>query len=152
MEKIQAHDKALGEYFINELQKIKGIRIYGPKEFKNRTSVVMFNIGAFTRLNYSRVAKNLDRKGISVSDGCFCAHIYAAKLIGLPRVVLELRTGLMKLGVNEKILKPFGADRVSFAFYNTLEDAYDTIVAIRELSKIKIIRKKQSVAKLKAKV
>jgi cysteine desulfurase/selenocysteine lyase len=152
MENIEAHDKVLGEYFINELQKIKGIRIYGPKEFSNRTSVVMFNIGAFTRLNYDRVAKKLDKKGISVSDGCFCAHIYAAKLIGLPRVVLEIRTGLMKLGVNEKMLKPFGAVRASFAFYNTLEDAYETIAALRELSKIKISRKKQSLAKLEAKV
>ena len=151
MKKIEAHDKVLGEYFINELQKIKGIRIYGPKEFKNRTSVVMFNIGAFTRLNYTRVAKKLDKKGISVSDGCFCAHIYAAKLIGLPRVVLEIRTGLMKLGVNEKMLKPFGAVRASFAFYNTLEDAYDTINAIRELSKIKISRKEQSTAQIKTK-
>jgi cysteine desulfurase/selenocysteine lyase len=151
MKNIEAHDKILGEYFIHELQKIKGIRIYGSTLCTNRTSVVMFNIGAFTRLNYDRVAKKLNRKGISVSDGCFCAHIYAAKLIGLPEVILEIRTGLMKLGVNEKMLKPFGAVRASFAFYNTLEDAYNTIAAIREISTIKIRRKKQSAAQIKPK-
>jgi selenocysteine lyase/cysteine desulfurase len=48
----------------------------------------------------------------------------------------------MKLGVNEKMLKPFGAVRASFAFYNTLEDAYHTVAVIQELSKIKISRKK----------
>jgi len=134
MDRIETHDRELGNYFLKELLKIKGIRVYGPNEFRDRTAVVTFNIGPFTRKNYDEIAQELDKKDISVRDGCFCAHIYAAKLLGLPKIVHEARTGLMKLGVSGEMLKLPGAVRVSFAFYNNLEDAHRAVVAIRELS------------------
>lgn len=135
MDKIADHDKELGKYFVGELQKINKVRIYGPTEFKDRISVVAFNVDSFRKKNYDEVAKRLDQKGISIRDGCFCAHIYTAKVLGLPSFIHEGRTALMKVGISEDLIKLPGAVRASFAFYNNLEDAYKTVNAIRDISK-----------------
>ncbi len=135
MDKIEAHDREIMSYFIKELKKVKGVRIYGPMNNNDRTAVVAFNVGTFAKKNYDKVAKELDKRGISTRDGCFCAHIYTAKLLGLPNFVPETRAGLMKLGVSNGVLKTYGAVRVSFAFYNTMEDAYKAVMAIKEISK-----------------
>jgi cysteine desulfurase / selenocysteine lyase len=134
MQKIENHDKELGKYFIGELSKIKGVRIYGPKNFKDRTATVTFNLGCFIRKNYDDVASELDKRGISVRDGCFCAHIYTSQLIGIPRWMQDGRTLAMNLGLSDNLLKLPGAVRASFAFYNNLTDAYTSVEAIKELS------------------
>jgi len=134
MERIEKHDKELGKYFAGELEKIDDVKIYGPRKFEDRTAVVTINIGSYLRRNYDSIARMLDDQGISVRDGCFCAHIYVAGLFGIPTIAYEARTALMKIGVSEKILKLPGAVRFSFAFYNTLEDAYKAVVAIRGMS------------------
>jgi len=133
MERIRKHDKELGKYFVGELDKIDNVEIYGPKEFDNRTPVVSFNIGRVLKKRYDKVARELDKRKISVRDGCFCCHIYTAKQIGLG-YVHEARAGLMKLGISDEMMKLPGAVRASFAFYNTIEDAYKAVEAIRDLS------------------
>lgn len=136
MDKIEKHDRELGEYFVGELQKIRGIRIYGPWEFENRTAVVAFNNAAMGR-NHEKFAQQLDRHGISVRDGCFCAHIYTSQLLGAPGLVHEIRTGLLDVGFPKGPLMIPGAVRASFAFYNTVEDVYKAVVAIREITENK---------------
>ena len=135
IDNIEAHDRELTKYFIGELEKIDGVRVYGPKSLEDRTAVVSFNIGSFTKKNYDLVARELDSRGISVRDGCFCTHILTAKIVGLPRWVHEVRTGMMKLGLSADMLKLPGAVRASFSFYNNLEDAHKAVSAIREISK-----------------
>jgi cysteine desulfurase/selenocysteine lyase len=135
MDRIEKHDKELGKYFVGELEKIKGIRIYGPKDFKDRTAVVTFNNTHMGR-NHEEFAQRLDRYGISVRDGCFCAHMYTSQLLGAPRILQEFRTLAMKGGVIPKgLLMIPGAVRASFAFYNTLEDAYKAVIAINAISR-----------------
>jgi selenocysteine lyase/cysteine desulfurase len=65
--------------------------------------------------------------------------------MGLPKIITDLRAGILKGGVSEEIIKFFGAVRISFAFYNTIEDAYKAVVAIKDLSNLKKPRKKQSI-------
>ena len=101
---------------------------------KNRTAVVTFNIGQFLKKKYDEVALELDNRGISVRDGCFCAHIYTSKILGLPKAVNEGRAFLMKAGASENMIKLPGAVRASFAFYNNLEDAYKAVCAIRDIA------------------
>lgn len=129
---LERHDRELAKYFSSELSKINSIRQYGPSDFSCRTGIVSFNIGNFLRKNYDTVARYLDDKGISVRDGCFCTHIYTAKMIGLPRIIHEGRTLLLNMGISDEMLKLPGTVRVSFAFYNTIEEAHQTINAIRE--------------------
>ncbi|MFA6088849.1 MAG: aminotransferase class V-fold PLP-dependent enzyme [Candidatus Woesearchaeota archaeon] len=135
MQKIELHDRELAKYFSGELSKIKSIRQYGPSDFNMRTGILPFNIGCFIRKNYDDVANYLDTKGISVRDGCFCTHIYTAKMIGLPRIVHEGRTLLLNAGISDKLLKLPGTVRASFAFYNTIEEAHKVVNAIREYAK-----------------
>jgi len=132
-DKIEKHDRELGEYFVGELRKIKGLKIYGPREFENRIAVVTFNNAAMGR-NHEDLAQQLDRHGISVRDGCFCAHIYTSQLLGAPRLVHEIRTGLLNVGFPKGPLMIPGAVRASFAFYNTMEEAYKAVVAIRAIT------------------
>ena len=104
-------------------------------ESARATAVVSFNISHFLKKNYDDVARELDSHGISVRDGCFCAHIYASQMLGLPRAVNEGRTVLMKAGASKNVVKLPGAVRASFAFYNNIKDAYKTICTIREVAK-----------------
>jgi cysteine desulfurase/selenocysteine lyase len=138
MDRVEAHDKELGKYLLGELRKIEGVRVYGPTEFKDRASVVTFNVGPLMRKSYDRVAQELDKRGVSVRDGCFCAHIYLARLFGVPKFAHEARTGLVKLGVSKEVFKVPGAVRASFAFYNNLSDAHRAVVAVREVADVLI--------------
>ena len=131
--RIEKHDNELRKYFIGELNKINGVEILGPRDCHNRTAVVTFNIAPLGR-NHEEVARKLDARGISVRDGCFCAHIYTSQLLDAPGFVHEFRTLAMKGRlVPENILMIPGAIRASFAFYNTLGDAYKAIIAICEI-------------------
>ncbi|MBT4651664.1 aminotransferase class V-fold PLP-dependent enzyme [Candidatus Woesearchaeota archaeon] len=134
MDKIAAHDEELGKYFVEELEKIKDIRIYGPKDFENRTAVVTFNLGHVLKKSYDHVAQELDRKGISVRDGCFCSHILGGKLVGYS-LGHEARALAMNLGFSKGMMKLPGAVRASFSFYNNLMDAYKTVEEIREIAR-----------------
>ena len=141
MKNIKEHDRALGEYFIGELLKIDGVEVYGTTElpFKDRIAVVTFNIGPFMDRNYDEIARELDKRDISVRDGCFCANIYVRKLLGSVIEVpesneKEAALGSIKNDLSKGTLKPVGAVRASFAFYNTLEDAQKAVVAIKEIA------------------
>jgi len=132
IEKIAAHDSALGKYFFNELKTIPKINILGPTDVKHRNAIVTFT-GAALGVDHEHMACELDRRGISVRDGCFCAHIYVSRQLGAPDIMHEIRTGMMKLGLFKDLLMLPGAVRTSFAFYNTIDEAYKTAQAIREI-------------------
>ncbi len=134
MENIEKHDRTLGEYFIGELDKIKGVNVYGPKDFNQRVPVISFNIGHWLKKSYDNVARELDSRGISVRDGCFCAHTYTTQIMGIPKVIHEGRTLGVKCGISDEMLKLPGAVRASFAFYNNMTDAYKCVMAIKELA------------------
>ncbi len=139
MDWIRCHDKALGGYFMGELQKIEGVRIYGPQSPENRSGIVTFNIGSFLRKNYEKVAIRLDELGDSVRDGCFCVHIGTAKLLGISKVQ-NARAWLLQHGMTQKFLnlpnllvKLPGAVRFSFTFYNTLEEVHQAVLDVRQV-------------------
>ncbi len=144
MDRIERHDKALGQYFLDEVRKIPGITVLGPNELTDRTSVFTFVVGPekpFARIplhlirNYDDIAVALDDYGISARDGCFCAHLYIAHLLEMPSSVNTMRTVAMKAGIDEDMFKLPGAIRVSFSFYNTPGEAYALIRALREFRK-----------------
>jgi cysteine desulfurase/selenocysteine lyase len=133
-EAIEAHEGELCSYFLDELNKIDSVHVYGPKGMEARSAVVSFNIGPPDKKTYDKVARQLDQRGIAVRDGCLCAHIYAAKMLGLPGPAFEARAAMRKAGVPNEVIKFLGAVRASFALYNGLEDAHRAITAIREIA------------------
>lgn len=107
---LEAYEQPITEYFIDELNKIPGVKIYGPPKGYPRTSTVSFTL---KNKSPKEVAEYLGEKGIFVWDGDF----FASKLV---RVL-----GLRESG---------GLVRVGLAPYNTLEEIDRTLEAVRELA------------------
>jgi cysteine desulfurase/selenocysteine lyase len=124
MERIGRYTDALGAYFLDELLKINGVTLYGPKEYKNRTGIFTFTLGSLE--DHEKMAQRLDAYGVECRDGCFCVHIGGAKLFDIlePEEWINAHHGV----------KP-GAVRASLAFYNTLNDVNKALFAIREIVK-----------------
>ncbi len=102
-----AYEAQLCTRLIDGLSEIAGVRILGPiSELKEKGHVVSFLVEGY---HSHDVAAFLDSRGISVRAGHHCAQPFAKKL-----------------GYDASV-------RVSFYFYNTLEEVDAIIVAMREL-------------------
>jgi cysteine desulfurase / selenocysteine lyase len=93
LENIQEREKVLTEVAIKKLQEIEGLTIYGPVD--NRGGLISFNIDG---VHPHDVSALLDSEGIAVRGGHHCAMPLA------------------------KLLSITGSVRVSFYFYNTIEE------------------------------
>lgn len=107
MENIQAHEKELTRYCMQQLKTIDGMRLFGEAEQKD--AVVSFLVGDIHHLDMGTL---LDRLGIAVRTGHHCAH--------------PLMT---RLGVT-------GTVRASFALYNTKEEVDTLVEGIHRVSKM----------------
>ncbi|HDA9892940.1 TPA: cysteine desulfurase [Listeria innocua] len=68
---IHAHEQALASYAIEEMSKIEGITIYGPKDASKRCGLMTFNLeGAHPH----DIATILDEDGIAIRAGHHCAQ------------------------------------------------------------------------------
>ncbi|MBC2063188.1 cysteine desulfurase [Listeria marthii] len=71
LENIHAHEQALASYAIEEMSKIEGITIYGPKDASKRCGLVTFNLeGAHPH----DIATILDEDGVAIRAGHHCAQ------------------------------------------------------------------------------
>ena len=116
LDSIEAHEKELTRYCLEQMQTIPNIHIYGPKytaepsplcTFKD--TVVSFNVGDIHHLDMGTL---LDRLGIAVRTGHHCAHPL-----------------MDRLGVT-------GTVRASFALYNTKEEVDTLVAGIHRVSKM----------------
>ncbi len=92
---IISHERELVKYAMNELSKLKGINILGPKFNDDRGSLVVFTV---KDIHPHDVASLLDDKNVAIRAGHHCCQ------------------PLMKY------LKTFATCRASFSIYNTKED------------------------------
>ena len=134
MAAIERHDRVLGEYFLKEILKIDGVEVYGPKDFYQRIAIIPFNLGS-SGTNYEQAARKLNQLGVSVREGCFCAHLLLFQLLGVREDQHNSKIKELQAGADFDSLAVEGALRAAFAFYNTLEDAEKAIAAIREAAK-----------------
>ncbi|EAH1511420.1 cysteine desulfurase [Listeria monocytogenes] len=71
LENIHAHEQALASYAMEEMGKIEGITIYGPKDASKRCGLVTFNLeGAHPH----DIATILDEDGVAIRAGHHCAQ------------------------------------------------------------------------------
>ena len=108
LDQIEAHEKELTRYCLEQMQQIPGMRIFGPLGHR-RDAVVSFLVGDIHHLDMGTL---LDRLGIAVRTGHHCAH--------------PLMT---RLGVT-------GTVRASFALYNTKEEVDRLVEGIRRVSQM----------------
>ena len=102
-DKIIEHENKLLEYATKRLLDIEGLKIYGTS--KSKTSVISFNIDGVHAYDLGTI---IDKLGIAVRTGQHCT---------------------------QPIMDFFGIDgtaRVSFAFYNTIEEIDQLIFALKK--------------------
>jgi cysteine desulfurase/selenocysteine lyase len=129
MEAVAAHEMELTRHALSRLNRLPGIRIYGssdPDNLENRLGVFAFDVEG---VPHAKVAAILGFEGgIGVRNGCFCAHPYILRLMGVngnsyqafkQRVLHQDRSGLP------------GLVRASLGCYNTLSEI-DRLVEMLE--------------------
>lgn len=114
------HEAELTEYALNKLLNIPEVIIYGdknPANARNRLGVIAFNVKDF---DHALVAAILSYEGgIGVRNGCFCAHPYVKRLLGMCTVgIKEMTENVL---AHDRSRLP-GAVRMSFGLYNTREE------------------------------
>ena len=107
LDNIEAHEKELTRYCMEQLKTIDGLRIFGEAEQKD--AVVSFLVGDIHHLDMGTL---LDRLGIAVRTGHHCAQPL-----------------MNRLGIS-------GTVRVSFALYNTKEEIDVLAAGIRRVSQM----------------
>lgn len=103
MDNIHAHEQELTTYALEELQKIPGLRIYGPTTPENRGSAVSFGVEGIHPHDLGQV---LDDQGVCVRTGHHCAWPV------------------------HRALDAQSTTRASFYLYNTREEVNALVAAI----------------------
>lgn len=132
MDQIASHEADLTAYALHRMAQIEGLQIYGddaPQRAANRLGVIPFNLGS---LPHALVAAVLGTEfGIGVRNGCFCAHPYLIRLLGLSDDDVQIVRSRMIDG--DKGAMP-GMVRVSFGMYNSRADVDALIAALRRIA------------------
>lgn len=131
LEAIADHERELTRYAIDRLVRIPGLRIRGPvaiTESADRVGVIPFTVDG---LDHALVAAVLGYEhGIGVRSGCFCAHPYLARLLGLDAT--EAAAWADRVGRGDKRGAP-GMVRISFGCYNDADDVDRVVAAVEQI-------------------
>jgi selenocysteine lyase/cysteine desulfurase len=125
---ILEHERVLTEALDTELAAVPGLRRYGS-EMSDRLPVAAFNLdGVPHALLAARLASEF---GIGVRSGCFCAHPYMSRLLGLS----EAEVTRFHLDVSrDAVARLPGAVRASANRGTSLEDVTALGDALREIA------------------
>jgi selenocysteine lyase/cysteine desulfurase len=111
MAEIRAHERSLVERAMDGLRKIDGVTVLGHPDPGRRIGALALTIEG---VPHELAATILNREAaIAVRNGCFCAHPYLHRLLGLEDTS-ELRR---RLAAGEEVDLP-GAVRPSFGIFN----------------------------------
>lgn len=109
IQNIRQHDIKLTKYALENLSKIKGLKIYGPKDPNKTTGIISFN---YKDVHPHDVASILDTFGVAVRSGHHCTQ--------------PLMTHL----------KVPATCRISFYIYNTKKDIDTLIQALKKVQEV----------------
>ncbi len=108
LQNIEAHEKMLTEYAVEEMLKIPYIEIYGPMDLEKRGGIISFNVKDIHPHDVSTI---LDSYGVASRAGHHCCQ------------------PLMRyMGINSSV-------RISFYLYNNIEDIDIFIDSIKNVRK-----------------
>lgn len=122
METIEAHERELTRYALEQMQTIPGMRIFGPLDAEKRDAVISFLV-AQDGVEVPPVGEDC--------EGVFIHHLDMGTL--LDRLGIAVRTGhhcaeplMHRLGIQ-------GTVRASFGLYNTKEEIDALVAAIKRV-------------------
>jgi len=126
---ITAHDRHVAELLHDGLSKIPGVRLLGPDP-----RVVELPVATFTVADvpHALVAARLSAEdGIGVRDGCFCAHPYLMRLLGLTEGEVAAYRSDVRRGLRARMP---GAVRASGGINTTDADIERLLVAVARIA------------------
>ncbi len=120
MPAIAQHEAELTAYALERLRPLPGLRLFGdsdPQRASERLGVIPFQVEG---VSHFQVAAILGHEfGIGVRSGCFCAHPYVLRLLGLDHDRAEAVR--MTILSGDRRTMP-GMTRISFGLYNTTQE------------------------------
>jgi selenocysteine lyase/cysteine desulfurase len=120
MPAIAQHEAELTAYALERLANVPGVRIFGdtePQRASERLGVIPFSVDG---VSHFLVAAILGYEfGIGVRSGCFCAHPYVLRLLGLDHAQAEAARA--RILASDRRDMP-GMTRISFGLYNTTQE------------------------------
>ena len=130
-ERIAAHEQALVGRLRNGLAAIDGVRLLGPPV---DSGIDTLPVAAFTieGVHHARVAARLSAEyGIAVRHGCFCAHPYVVRLLGLDDVAVNAYRDEVLQGDHRNVP---GAVRASAGLGTSGEEVDALLAAVADLA------------------
>lgn len=133
MDQVAEHELQLTRYALEQMHTVPGIQLFGssdPAEVDQRVGVIPFNIEGTP---HGLVAAILAQEGgIGVRSGCFCAHPYVVKLLGVGADEFDRFRDETLAG--SKAATP-GMVRASFGCYSKEEDVDALVRMLRKIAR-----------------
>jgi len=132
MDEVTHHEALLTRHALEKLLSVPGVKIFGdhnPHDAENRLGVIPLQL---ENADHFLAAAILGHEfGIGVRSGCFCAHPYILHLLGLSNE--EAAAVRQQMMAGDKSNMP-GMIRISFGFYNTVDEVDFFISALHKIS------------------
>lgn len=133
MDAIEAHERDLTQYAMQQMSEMEGMHIFGPKDIEQHDAVISFLVETPSDSpSMGRKPFPLEEKGLG--RGSFIHHLDMGTL--LDRLGIAVRTGhhcaeplMHRLGIE-------GTCRASFALYNTREEVDALVAGIQRVSRM----------------
>jgi selenocysteine lyase/cysteine desulfurase len=138
-DRIRAHERHLARRLVDGLRSIDGVRLLGPwgggtGPAKPAGAIDSLPVAAFTveGMHHALVAARLSAEyGIAVRHGCFCAHPYVIRLLGLGEEAVDAYRGEVLLGDHRRVP---GAVRASAGLGSSDRDIDALLAAVGQLA------------------
>ena len=130
---VAAHEGALATRLLGGLQAIDGVRLLGPVGAGTATTETL-PVAAFTLegMHHALVASRLSAEyGIAVRHGCFCAHPYVVRLLGMDEADVDTYRREVLAGDHRGIP---GAVRASAGLGTSGDDIESLLGAVADLA------------------
>ena len=126
---VASHDRALSARLRSGLAAIGGVRLLGPGPEVDTLPVATFTVEG---LPHALVAARLSAEfGIGVRHGCFCAHPYLMRLLGLSEAEVDDYRAAVRAGDRRRVP---GAVRASAGLGTELSDVDRLLAAVAEIA------------------
>ncbi|HUY07729.1 MAG TPA: aminotransferase class V-fold PLP-dependent enzyme [Acidimicrobiales bacterium] len=124
------HDNEIGRHLREGITGIKGVRLLGPAPSTTTLPVASFVVD---NMPHALVAARLSAEyGIGVRNGCFCAHPYLVRLLGLSRDEIDRFRADARNHIHTSLP---GAVRASTGISNTHEQIDILLRAVNEITR-----------------
>ncbi len=130
---VAAHERALATRLLGGLRAIDGVRLLGPVGAGTATTETL-PVAAFTLegMHHALVASRLSAEyGIAVRHGCFCAHPYVVRLLGMDEADVDAYRSEVLAGDHRRIP---GAVRASAGLGTSGDDIEALLAAVADLA------------------